>query len=163
MVSALAFRMQHVCLGFQQVAVSNGISNGAQIPRWYPSEEPRYPMVSHAKTTSTQWCLHQIPSGGAPLVQPQSLQDCHGEAAGKLEVKIDRRCLFAFDVINGMFVASPQQAGIKCPWCNKNQEQWDLEQNIWKRSRNVGTENQGFVTIEQSELRQIPRLTCETV
>ena len=78
-------------------------------------------------------------------------------------VIIDRRCLFAFDIINGLFVASPQQAGIKCPCCNKNQEQWDLEQNIGKRSRNVGIENQGFITIEQSELRQIQRLTCAIV
>ena len=44
-----------------------------------------------------------------------------------LEVIIDRRCLFAFDIINGLFVATPQQPGIKCPCCNKTQEQVDLE------------------------------------
>ena len=36
-----------------------------------------------------------------------------------LQVMIDRRCLFAFDVMNGMFVQSSQQAGLVCPCCNK--------------------------------------------
>ena len=44
-----------------------------------------------------------------------------------LEVIIDRRCLFAFDIINGLFVATPQQPGIKCPCCNKTQAQVNLE------------------------------------
>ena len=44
-----------------------------------------------------------------------------------LEVTIDRCCLFAFDFMNGFCIGSPQQAGIKCPCCNKTQEQVDLE------------------------------------
>ena len=108
----------------------------------------------------TPWCHHmpkQPEPNGAVIKYPVEL--LHGRSPKvfktitifqqtRLKVTIDRCCLFTFDVINGMFVASPQQAGLVCPCCNTNQEQWDPEQNIGKRSRNMGTENLGFVTIE---------------
>ena len=63
-----------------------------------------------------------------------------------LQVMIGRRCLFAFDVINGVFKQSPQQAGLVCPCCKQKQEQWGLDENIRKLRQNV--DNQGFFTIE---------------
>ena len=73
-----------------------------------------------------------------------------------LVVIIDRRCLFAYDFMNGICVGSPQPAGIKCPCCNKTQEQVDLEHDsgrkdkVWKRSQHM--DNQGFVAMELGEL-----------
>ena len=52
-----------------------------------------------------------------------------------LEVIIDRRCLFAFDIINGLFVATPQQPGIKCPCCNKTQAQVSLERESGNKDK----------------------------
>ena len=62
-----------------------------------------------------------------------------------LVVIIDRRCLFAFDIINGLFVATPQHPGIKCPCCNKTQEQVDMELES-RRSDKIGN------TMELGEL-----------
>ena len=55
-----------------------------------------------------------------------------------LEVIIDRRCLFAYDFMNGICVGSPQPAGIKCPCCNKTQEQVDLERESGRKDK-IGT------------------------
>ena len=52
-----------------------------------------------------------------------------------LVVIIDRRCLFAYDFMNGTYVGSPQQAGISCPCCNKTQEQWDLERESGNKDK----------------------------
>ena len=52
-----------------------------------------------------------------------------------LEVIIDRRCLFAFDFMNGICVGSPQQAGISCPCCHKTQEQVDLERESERKDK----------------------------
>ena len=136
--------------------------------------EPRYPDGTPVKNPDTPWYhMPKQPEPNGAIIRhqmevlhwgsPKVFKTVMMMQQEKLEVKIDRRCLFAFDVINGMFVASPQQAGITCPCCNNNQEQWDLEQNIGKRNRNVGTGNQGFITTEQSELRQIQRLKCAIV
>ena len=46
------------------------------------------------------------------------------------QVMIDRRCLFAYDVMNGLIVQSPQQRGLVCPCCKTTQEEWDLDHNI---------------------------------
>ena len=55
-----------------------------------------------------------------------------------LKVIIDRRCLFAYDFMNGICVGSPQPAGIKCPCCNKTQEQVDLERESGRKDK-IGT------------------------
>ena len=53
-----------------------------------------------------------------------------------LEVIIDRRCLFAYDFMNGICVGSPQPAGIRCPCCHKTQEQVDLEDESRRKDKN---------------------------
>ena len=109
--------------------------------------------------TDTPWCHHmpkQPEPNGAAIKYPVELLHESSPKVFKtitifqqqgLRVIIDRRCLFAFDVISGMSVASPQQAGLVCPCCNKHQEQWNQDNNIANRSRTFGTETQGFVTL----------------
>jgi hypothetical protein len=69
----------------------------------------------------------------------------HESSPKVFKIIIDRRCLFAFDIINGLFVATPQQPGIKCPCCNKTQEQVDMELES-RRSDKIGN------TMELGEL-----------
>ena len=94
--------------------------------------ELRYPDGTPVKNPNTPWYhmpKQPAPNGAIIRYQVEVLHWCSPKVfktvvvkqQENLEVKIDRRCLFAFDVINGMFVASPQQAGITCPCCNKNQ------------------------------------------
>ena len=86
-----------------------------------------------------------------------------------LEVKIDRCCLFAYDVMmvsttDEMFFGTPQQAGLVCPCCNTNQQQWDLEHNIGNRMSNTnqqqyapswGSSERGWVLLARPSCRLV--------
>jgi len=60
----------------------------------------------------------------------------------RLDVRIDRNCLFAADVFmtsstDGVFIRSPQKKGLVCPCCNKSQKGWDNNNSIKRPSQNV--------------------------
>ena len=71
------------------------------------------------------------------------------------DVKVDRRCLFAFDLqmdcpTTGLLFSTSQQEGLKCPCCKRTQQQcypWN-QLNIEEPSEKVGTGNQEFITLE---------------
>ena len=132
-VYALALRMQHAFVGFQQVAASKEIIDRSMV-------EPSFPMVSsNAKTTRTQrYPVELLQHEGSPKVF-KTVKVVQQEG---LEIKIGWRCLFAYDVMmvsttDGILFGSPQQAGLVCPCCNNNQQQWDLEHNIANRMSNT--------------------------
>ena len=42
-----------------------------------------------------------------------------------VDLKVDRRCLFAPESMNGFLIWTVQEAGLKCPCCGVDQQQWD--------------------------------------
>ena len=51
-----------------------------------------------------------------------------------IDLKVDRQCLSAPDSMNGILIYTVQEAGLKCPCCSYDQQQWD---NVHLQSRAV--------------------------
>ena len=56
-----------------------------------------------------------------------------------IDLKVDRRCLFAPDSMNGFLIWTLQEAGWKCPCCGVDQQQWDLDHPMQSKSGATST------------------------
>ena len=137
-----AFKIPHQILEVNMPSFQHSFGSETMDSQWVTMKsmtEPAHDAVWEWVNPDTLW-NHRMPKqrvrNGAWIMYPVEVLHESSPKVFKiitvvqqknLEVIIDRRCLFAFDIINGLFVATPQQPGIKCPCCNKTQAQVNLE------------------------------------